>query len=221
MTTQSKEPAQVSVQAEPDPVVPGPYGPIVLKLAPALELTDEQLLEICSLNDEIRIERNAQGELELMAPAGGTTGNQNAKITARVTVWAEGEGRGESFDSSTGFTLPNGAMRSPDAAWILRDRWEALPAAERRRFAHICPDFVIELRSESDRLSVVQAKMEEYIANGARLGWLIDPVDPRQRVYVYRPDNPVEILEGPDTVSGDPELPGFVLDMKPVWGPAQ
>lgn len=221
MTTQSKEPAKVSVQAEPDPVVPEPLGPIVLKLAPALELTDEQLLEICSLNDEIRIERNAQGELELMPPTGDDTSSKNFDIITDLGNWVRSDGTGVGFESNAGFTLPNGAMRSPDAAWILKDRWQALPGSERRRFAHICPDFVVELRSESDRLSVVQAKMEEYIANGARLGWLIDPVDPRHRVYVYRPDNPVEILEGPDTVSGEPELPGFVLDLKPVWGPAE
>ena len=219
MTTQSQKPRQAPVQTPSVPAGPEPYGPIVLNLSSVMELTDEQLLEICSLNDDIRIERNSRGELELMAPAGGTTGNQNAKITARVTVWAEGDGRGESFDSSTGFTLPNGAMRSPDAAWILKDRWEALPGAERRGFAHICPDFVIELRSESDRLASAQAKMEEYIANGARLGWLIDPVDPRCLVYIYRPHTSVEILEAPESVSGDPELPGFTLDLKPVWEP--
>lgn len=200
--------------------MPEPYGPFVLKLAPALELSDEQLLEICSLNDDIRIERNAQGELELMPPSSGASSNRNFGIITDLGSWVRADGTGVGFDSSGGFTLPNGAMRSPDAAWISKNRWEALSGAERRRFPPICPDFVIELRSESDRLSTAHAKMEEYIANGARLGWLIDPVDPRLRVYVYRPGIPVGILEGPDTVSGDPELPGFVLDLKPIWGPA-
>ena len=218
MTTQSKEPGQALVQGESGPAAPEPYGPIVLKLAPALELSDEQLLEVCSLNDDIRIERNAQGELELMPPASGDTSNQNFDIITDLGIWVRADGTGVGFESNAGFTLPDGAMRSPDAAWILKDRWEALSGSERRRFPPICPDFIIELRSESDRLRMALAKMEEYIANGARLAWLIDPVDPLHRVYVYRPGSPVEILEGPDTVSGDPELPGFVLNLKPVWG---
>ena len=213
MTTQSTKPRPSATETLSEP-----YGPIVLKLAPALELTDEQLLEICSLNDDIRIERNSRGELELMSPTGFNTGTKNLRIGARLLDWADNDGRGEASDSSTAFILANGAIRGPDAAWTLKSRLAELADEERDRFPHICPDFVIELRSKSDRLSVVQAKMEEYIANGARLGWLIDPVDPRHRVYVYRPDNPVEILEGPDNVSGDPELPGFVLDLKPVWG---
>ena len=217
MTTQSRELQQASVQTVPEPAGPEPYGPIVLKLAPALELTDEQLLEICSLNDDIRIERNSLGQLELMPPTSGDTSNQNFDIITDLGIWVRADGTGVGFESNAGFTLPNGAMRSPDAAWILRDRWEALPRAERRRFPHICPDFVIELRSGSDRLRTAQAKMEEYIANGARLGWLIDPVDPRQLIYVYRPDTPVEVLEAPESISGDPELPGFTLDLKPVW----
>ncbi len=217
MTTQSKKPRQTVAQTEPGLTRPEPYGPIVLKLVPALELTDEQLLEICSLNDDIRIERNSQGELELMPPTGDDTSNQNFSIITDLGIWVRANGTGVGFESNAGFTLPNGAMRSPDAAWISKDRWEALPGAERRRFAQICPDFVIELRSESDRLRTVQAKMEEYIANGARLGWLIDPVDPLHIVYIYRPGAPVEVLEAPDSLSGDPELPGFVLDLKPVW----
>ena len=219
MTTQSKKPQPTPVQTVSEPARPEPYGPIVLKLSPALELTDEQLLEICSLNDAIRIERNSCGELELMAPAGGTTGRINGRITVRLGTWAENEGSGEHFDSSAGFTLPSGAVRSPDAAWILKERWEALTDEDRDRFAHICPDFVIEIRSKSDRLSAVETKLEEYIANGARLGWLIDPVDTPHRVHIYRPNSPVEILDEPETVSGNPELPGFVLDLKPIWEP--
>ena len=215
MTTQGVKPQQVSSTSELEPV-----GPIVLRLNPVVRISDDQFFELCALNDDLRIELNARGDMELMAPAGGSTSSKNLSINIDFGIWMRTNGTGVGFDSSGGFTLPNGAVRSPDAAWILKDRWEALPGAERRRFAHICPDFVIELRSESDRLATLQAKMVEYLENGARLGWLIDPVDTRHRVYVYRPDNPVEILEGPDTVSGEPELPGFVLDLKPVWGPA-
>lgn len=217
MTTQSVEPLQAPVQTPPEPACPESYGPIVLRLSPVLELSDEQLLELCSLNDDIRIECNARGELELMAPTSGDTSNQNFGIITDLGNWVRADGTGVGFESNAGFTLPNGAMRSPDAAWISKDRWEALPKEERRRHPHICPDFFIELRSESDRLSAARAKMEEYIANGARLGWLIDPVDSRHRVYIYRPDTPVEILEAPESISGDPELPGFTLDLTPIW----
>ena len=199
--------------------MPEPYGPIVLKLAPALELSDEQLLEVCSLNDDIRIERNAQGELELMPPVNITGSSQNSDINADLKLWARRDGTGNAFEATAGFTLPSGSIRSPDASWILKSRLAELPDDEKRKFARICPDFVIELRSDSDRLITIQAKMEEYIANGARLGWLIDPVDARRRVYVYRPDLPVQILEGPESLSGDPELPGFTLDLRPIWEP--
>ena len=220
MTTQSKKPAPNEIHAEQDPVAQGPLGPIVLKLDPVLRLTDEQLLELCSLNDAVRIELNAKQELELLPPANLSSSNQNANITADLGNWARADGTGVGFDSSAGFTLPNGAVRSPDASWILKERWAELSDVEKRKFAPIVPDFVIELRSPSDRLRGIQAKMEEYIEHGVRLGWLIDPLDPRHRVYVNRPDAPVEMLEGPETLSGDPELPSFVLDLKPVWGPA-
>lgn len=213
MTTQSKKPPITSAQAP----AAEPFGPLVLRLSPAVELTDEQLLEVCSLNDDIRIERNSQGELELMPPTSSNSSNQNFDIIIDLGNWVRADGTGVGFESNAGFTLPNRSMRSPDAAWISKDRWEALPREARRKFAPICPDFVIELRSESDRLSAAQTKMEEYIANGARLGWLIDPVDVRHRVYIYRPNSPVEILENPDTISGDPELAGFVLDLTHVW----
>ena len=137
-----------------------------------------------------------------------------------MTIWAEGDGRGVAFDSNAGFTLPNGAIRAPDASWVLISRLTGLSDEEKHSFAPICPDFVIELRSTSDTLRGVQGKMEEYMENGARLGWLIDPLDPLRRVYVYRPGAEVEILERPETLSGEPELPGFTLDLKPVWEPA-
>ena len=215
MTTQGVKPQQVSPTGELEP-----GGPIVLRLRPVVRISDDQFLELCALNDGLRIELNARGDMELMAPAGGRTSNKNLSINIDFGNWVRNDGTGVGFDSSGGFTLPNGAMRSPDAAWILESRWRVLNDEQQRRFPPICPDFVIELRSESDRLATLQAKMVEYLENGARLGWLIDPVDPLHIVYVYRPDNPVEVLEGPDTLSGDPELPGFVLDLKPVWGPA-
>ena len=219
MTTQSKNPRQISLLTEPDPVVPEPLGPVVLKLAPVLKLTDEQLLELCSLNDAVRIELNTTGELELLPPAGGTTGNRNFSLATDLGNWVRTDGTGVGFDSSAGFTLPNNAIRSPDVAWILKERWARLSDEEKHKFAHIVPDFVIELRSPSDGLRGLHAKMEEYMENGVRLGWLIDPLDPRHRVYIYRPDTPVVILEEPETLSGEPELQGFVLDLKPVWEP--
>ena len=208
------------MQAEPDPVVPEPYGPIVLKLDPVMRMNDEQLAELCSLNDALRIERNAQGDLEFMPPAHPTSGNRNSRITARLDNWAEGDGRGAAFDATAGFTLSNGALRSPDASWILKSRLAEMTEEDRRGFWRISPDFVVELRSPSDRLPDLQAKMDEYMDNGVRLGWLIDPLDPQRRVYIYRPNSPVEILDGPETLSGEPELPGFTLDLKPIWEPA-
>ena len=214
MATQSLKPRQDSTQTLPEP-----YGPIVLRLAPAVRITSEQLEEICALNRDIRIERNAEGDLELMPPTLPVTGNQDANITADLAHWARADGRGVAFGSSAGFTLPNRALRSPDASWILKTRLAELTDEQKRGFSRICPDFVIELRSSSDRLSALRRKMEEYIENGVRLGWLIDPLDPLRRVYVYRPGAEVEILERPETLSGEPELPGFTLDLKPVWEP--
>ena len=189
--------------------------PLVLQLRPVVDLSDEQLLALCSVNRELRIERNAQGELLIMPPAYSDTGDQNSEINLQLRLWAKRDGSGVTFDSSAGFTLPNTAVRSPDASWIERTRWERLTPEERHSFAPICPDFVIELRSATDRLSDVQAKMQEYLDNGAQLGWLIDP-RPRH-LYVYRPDAEVERLDNPETVSGDPVLPGFVLDLREIW----
>ena len=189
----------------------------MLKLAPVLKLTDEQLLELCSLNGDLRIEVNAKGELEILPPANITAGSQNAGINARLFLWAEGDGRGVAFDSSTGFTLPNGAVRSPDAAWVVKSRLAELNDSEKQKFAAISPDFVIELRSNSDALTALAAKMQEYLDNGIRLGWLIDPI--RSFVHVYRPGAPVEELERPESLSGEPELPGFTLDMASIWEP--
>src|SRR5262249_5184031 len=148
-------------------------------------------------------------DLVIMPPTGSETGKSNIKISAQLEIWSERDGRGIAFDSSTGFRLPNTAMRSPDASWLFKSRWNALSAEERKKFAPLCPDFVIELRSESDVLRTLQDKMQEYLENGAQLGWLIDPLE--HRVYAYRSGQPVEELDKPDSLSDDPLLPGFVL----------
>ncbi len=218
MTTQSLKPRQDSTQTQPPPAAAEPYGPIVLRLAPAVRLTDAQLEELCALNPDIRIELNAQGELELMPPAFIFTSNQNSGINRQLGNWAEADNRGLTFDSSGGFTLPNRALRSPDASWVLKSRLAELTDEQKRGFTQICPDFVIELRSSSDRLSLLRRKMDEYIANGARLGWLIDPLE--LRAHIYRPNTPVETLERPQSLSGEPELPGFTLYLNPIWEPA-
>ena len=219
MTTPRAKPRQEPAPVQQAPVIPEPYGPIVLRLPPKWKLTDEQVLELCGLNDGIRIEINSRGELEIMAPTSGNTSGRNIDITTDLNVWAREDGSGRAFESNAGFTLPNGAIRSPDASWILKTRLAQLSEGEMERFPAICPDFVVELRSKSDRLRDIQAKMEEYLENGASLGWLIDPLDPRHRVYIYRPGVAVEVLEGPETLSGDPELPGFVLEMRRIWEP--
>lgn len=188
--------------------------PVALDLH-SVRLTDDQFYQLCQDNDDLRLELTAEGELIIMPPTGGSTGSRNATITARVTVWAEKDGTGLSFDSSTMFILPNGAKRSPDASWVSRERWDALSEEERDKFVPLCPDFVAELRSPSDSLSFLQDKMDEYISNGAGLGFLFDPK--AKRVYVYRPSKPVESLDDPRTVSGDPVLPSFVLDLKDIW----
>ena len=189
--------------------------PLVLHLRPAIELSDEQFFAFCQLNQDLRIERTAEGDLEIMPPAEWETSSRNALVTHQLTAWALRDGTGVVSDSSGGFILPNGAVRSPDAAWVRKSRLQGLTREQRKGFLPLCPDFVIELRSPSDRLRGVQAKMREYIENGAALGWLIDAIN--RRVYVYRPDAEVERLDDPATLSGDPELPGFVLDLKLVW----
>jgi Uma2 family endonuclease len=191
-------------------------GPVVLRTRPALELTEEQFFALCQLNRDLRIERNAQGELLIMAPTGGVTSDRESEINMQLRLWAKRDGTGTAFSPSGGFRLPNGAVRSPDAAWMLRSRLAQIPAQQREQFIPACPDFVLELRSPSDRLRDVQAKLREYLANGARLGWLLDAR--ARRVYVYRPHALVERLDNPDTVSGDPVLPGFALDLREVWG---
>ena len=200
-----------------DTALAPPLGPIVLRLEPLLEITDDVLLQLSSLNDTLRLERNAKGELEILPPANLPTSRKNSRVTARLDNWAESDGQGDAFDSSGGFTLPNGAIRSPDASWVLKSRLEELTEEQRQGFWRICPDFVIEIRSTSDTLRGLRRKMEEYIANGTSLGWLIDSIGRQRRVYVYRPGAEVEVLERPEYISGEPELPGFVLDLRFIW----
>lgn len=189
----------------------------VIHLRPGLEMTDEQFFLLCQINHGLRFERTAQGDLIVMPPTGGATGNRNQEITRQLGNWTKADGVGAAFDSSTGFKLPNGADRSPDAAWVRRDRLAALTHEQKEKFLPLCPDFVIELRSPTDKLVTVQAKMDEYMANGAQLGWLLDPAT--RRVYVYRPGANVEVLEQVAAVAGAPELAGFTLDLREIWEP--
>lgn len=190
---------------------------VVLHLRPALEMTDEQFFLLCQQNRDLRLERTAQGDLIVMPPTGWTTGSRNAEITRQFVNWAKADGMGVATDSSTGFTLPNGAVRAPDAAWVRRERLAALTHEQKEKFLPFCPDFVIELRSPTDKLATVQAKMAEYIANGAELGWLLDPET--RRVYVYRTDTSVEVVEQAEAISGAPLLAGFTLDLREIWQP--
>ena len=177
-------------------------------------ISQEQFFRLCRDNPELRIELTADRELIIMSPTGFETGWRNAKITQRLANWTEEDGTGICFDSSTVFTLPNGAKRSPDASWILNKRCERLTPEDRNTFAPICPDFVIELRSSSDLLSDLKKKMIEYVQNGARLGWLLDPQ--KKRVYIYRPRQAAEVLENPGYVSGEDVLPGFEFNFREI-----
>jgi Uma2 family endonuclease len=179
------------------------------------QMNDDEFLKFCQANPDFRIEMTKDGEIIIRPPTNSRTGNKNFKLNTRFGIWVEQDGTGEGFDSSAGFTLPNGAKRSPDASWIRKVRWEALTEREQKRFAPICPDFVVELRSETDLLKTLQKKMAEYIENGAQLGWLIDPL--KKKVYVYRPSVVVEVLDDPQTVSGEPVLQGFVLKVQDLW----
>ncbi|NEO27472.1 MAG: Uma2 family endonuclease [Kamptonema sp. SIO4C4] len=189
--------------------------PLVLQMRPALDLTDEQFFLLCQLNPNYRIERNSQGDLVIMPPTGSETGNRNAKLIQQLGNWTDQDGTGIEFDSSTGFTLPNGANRSPDAAWMTMSKWQQVPPEQQTQFAPVCPDFVVELRSPSDALPPLQEKMQEYLDNGASLGWLIDRKN--RQVYIYQPQTPVVCLDHPDTIKGDPVLPRFTLIMAKIW----
>jgi len=188
---------------------------VILRLDPILQLTDKQFLDVCRANPDVKFEQNFKRELIIVAPTGGETGNENFEITTDFGIWNRQTKIGIGFDSSTCFKLPNDAKRSPDVAWIIKERWEALAPEDRKKFPPIAPDFVLELVSPSDNLSDVQAKMLEYMENGVRLSWLIDPET--KRVEIYRQGQPVEVLQSPNSLSGEEVLPGFVLNLQNIW----
>ncbi len=179
-----------------------------------LRASPKAFWRLCAANPDLRLERTAKGEVIVMAPAGSDSGWRNGKLTMRLGIWAEQDDTGEFFDSSTGFTLPNGAVRSPDASWIVRDRWLAVPLNDRQRFSGICPDFVVEILSPSDLLSEGREKIREYLDQGVRLGWLLDPKS--GLAEIYRPGRPVESQDRPATLSGEDVLPGFVLELQGI-----
>ncbi|MEY2978213.1 MAG: Uma2 family endonuclease [Prochlorotrichaceae cyanobacterium] len=199
-------------------MVQAPPQPLSLQLPPQLSLrvTPEQFAALAAANRELHLERSATGELIVSPPTGGNTGYRNSKLIYFLVRWIEEEGgNGKPFDSSTGFELPNGANRSPDAAWVSQARWDALSPAQQEGFIPLCPDFVVELRSKNDTLKDLRSKMAEYLENGAQLGWLMDPKN--KRVEIYRPGQAVEVLTNPIALSGETVLPGFTLSLERVW----
>lgn len=189
--------------------------PLKLQMSPAIDMTDEQFFAFCQQNRDYRIERNATGEITIMPPTGSETGNRNFDLIVQLGIWTRQNGTGIGFDSSAGFTLPNGAMKSSDAAWIKLEKWHTLTPEHQQKFAPICPDFIIELRSPSDNLQPLKDKLQEYIDNGVSLGWLIDRKN--RKVYIYRPNSEVECLDNPATLSGESILPEFVLQLSTIW----
>lgn len=212
MTTQIEERSETLsatiIQAEREPLVVR-FGPLLK------QMSEDEFFDFCQLNRDLRIERTSEGDIIIMPPTGTETGGRNFNLLGAFFVWVKQDGTGKGFDSSTGFTLSNGAVRSPDLAWVRQERWDALPAKQRKKFAPLCPDFVAEIRSETDSRKSLQKKMEEYIANGAQLGWLFDPQS--KKVYVYRPQADVKILDNPQTLSGEPLLRGFELNAQDIW----
>ncbi|MBW4552115.1 MAG: Uma2 family endonuclease [Aphanocapsa sp. GSE-SYN-MK-11-07L] len=186
-----------------------------IDLSSITTLTHEQFDRLCAANPDIKFERTPSGELVIMSPTGGETGRENAKLISRFVVWNEQTNLGEVFDSSTCFRLPGGGDRSPDIAWVEKSRWEALTPDQQRKFPPLCPDFVVELLSPSDNLHTTRLKMQEYLVSGIHLGWLINPQD--KQVEIYRPGQPVEILQAPATLSGESVLPGLTLNLEWLW----
>jgi Uma2 family endonuclease len=189
--------------------------PLPIRIRPEVPMTDEELLRFCAANELLRVEREANGEIVIMTPTGSEGSHLNLRIGRFLDEWAEQDGRGVAFDSNGGFSLPDGSMRAADAAWVQKSRWEALSAEKKKGFAPLCPDFVIELRSPSDRLSALQEKMQQWIANGAQLAWLIDPID--RTVSVYRSGSEPDVHQDPSSVQGDGVMAGFELVMARVW----
>ncbi|WP_310487354.1 Uma2 family endonuclease [Chamaesiphon sp. VAR_69_metabat_338] len=188
--------------------------PVSLDLS-TIKFTAEQFERLCEANPDRSFELTAQGVLVIMPPVGIESGNYESELGGQLFVWNDRSRLGKTFSSSTVFTLPNGSKKSPDAAWVELSRWEAVSRAERKKFAQLAPDFVIELRSETDRLPPLQAKMAEYRDNGVRLGWLINPQD--RQVEIYRFDREVEVLAAPLMLSGEDVLPRFTLDLSLIW----
>jgi Uma2 family endonuclease len=182
--------------------------------APPPRLTSAEFEVFCAQNPDLRLEMTAEGEIIVMDLVGAMDSHRNFLLTGSFGVWSKADGSGVGFSSSAGFTLPNGAVRSPDLSWVRKERWEALTREEKDSFSPFCPDFVVELRPRDDRLALLQEKMEEYVENGAQLGWLIDPKE--KKVHVYRPDAPVEILDNPPEISGEPLLKGFTLKLEGI-----
>ena len=189
--------------------------PLPLRLRLREPMNDDDLMRFCHANDFLSIERDSNGEILVMTPAGGGTGRKNAYLIQSLSNWADADGRGYAFDSDTGFTLPDTAMRSPDAAWVEASRWDALSPRDQERYSPVCPDFLIELRVPSDPLAELQAKMEQWIANGAKLAWLIDPQ--RKAVTIYRPGQPPEHLDHPASIQGEAPVAGFELPLQRIW----
>lgn len=188
---------------------------ITLDLSPVIKLTDEEFFKLAIAHQDLQMERTPTGEIVIMPPTGGNTGKRNANLTIDLGLWNRQTKLGVVFDSSTEFNLPNGGNRSPDAAWIQLERWNALSEEERETFPPICPDFVIELRSAFDSFKKLQEKMQEYLTSGIRLGWLIDPKN--CRVEIYRQGKEVELLDSPTSITGEDVMPGFVLELETVW----
>lgn len=189
--------------------------PLPLRFRSETPMSDEELMRFSAANESVRVERDANGEILVMTPAGSKTSKMNSRITRFLDAWAEEDGRGVAFDSNGGFTLPDGSMRAPDAAWVELKKWESLSAEDQARYAPICPDFVIELRSQSDSLPELEAKMKQWIANGTKVAWLIDPE--QRTVSIYRPDDQPEVLVHPSSVQGDGIVAGFELVMARIW----
>ena len=197
-------------------IMPAVEVPFVVHFgALSKKFDDADFYQLCQANQDLRIERTSDGDIIIMPPTGGETGKRNFDLSVSFGSWARADGTGVGFDSSTVFSLPNGAKRSPDLAWVKLPRWNALTPEQQRGFPPLCPDFVVELRSHTDSLSALQDKMQEYITNGAQLGWLIDLLG--KKVFVYRPQADVECLENPATISGGELLKGFTLDLSEVW----
>jgi Uma2 family endonuclease len=197
----------------PNGIIPG----MALQLPHVTRRNPDWFYDFCQANGDLQFEQTAEGDIIVMAPAGCESGDRESEVIRQLRNWARSEGSGRAFGSNTGFRLPNNATRAPDASWVLNSRLNKLKPSQRRKFCPLCPDFAIEIVSPSDRLTKLRAKMDEYLANGARLGWLIDPEE--GKVYVYRPGEKVQCRSGVQQLSAAPELPGFVLELSEIWKP--